>query len=529
MLDDYDMNDLFDDNFNSEYNCYDKDYPSTKLYFYKGAYYIQLVTDMRLSDGLIQCSFIIERTQFDVPNSPSLFDVFESFNNSFLLEFLVSILVDGTLNFDSLQKVISIKDEEYICIYVTASFSMNQNYLHIEDEMESDEKATDVINIGKTQIMRTHQVFYSITQAAKCCTIKYDAIKDKDFSWDSDIIDWNAVYKGYIEPYIRLLMAMSLKVPINSVTQYSDYMTFQVQINADRLGSALNIEIYILPKTIFNRRIVYNNVDGREIYICSYKNGETTPTPLTADEARICAGSQNLSLIPINNYKIRHTIINGKDHIVIHETPLETDVLYNKFALSMYRYTNLPLEDVVYLTNIKGISASPFQVPTFKNSKEILTNCNTSSNQKELEKKIEDNTVILDTIIDYFGFINPINENLDVIELDEVTRAYGVIAIAFKTTIDPDIYVYSIDESNELTFLPKKFYEIINNTYHNPKDTKFYLLPIRALPAYREFILVGSILKTENVETQSDIIEKTKNADKSSSAKSGLFRSLFGH
>lgn len=501
--------------YESEYDEYDSDDLQScaeflsKLYFYKETYSIRLVSQLYPADDITECSFIIEKTGGFYPKMPSIVELYEIFNHSFLLEFLISVLVNKPLIFDSVQKLISVTDTNE-CVSVTASFSSNQNYIHIEDEIESDNRVTDIMYIGQIPTMRSYQYFYSLTQAAKYCTLKYDVINDRKINWLSKHIDWQIVYSQFIEVYILQLISHALQIQVNSVDQYKDYMTFHVQFIINRSESTLYSEFFILPDTVFNHKILYNKYDGREICISNQKVNDPGFNLITADELRLCAGSQNSSLIPINLHNIYHTLDDGKDYIVMHETQSKEDTLFNKFALSMYRYSTLPKSIIVYTNPIEGIEPSIFPIPLPKNNS-------------------ADTGVLCNTIFTYEAFVNPINAALEPVEFYDDMKIYGRVMLRFTDLIPADVYTYPIDESNEDTFLPSNFYKTLSKVYNITNAASYALIPIRAYPIYREFMVVGRMMNSNPTESQSSIITSTSNDTILNKQKPNWFRSLFGN
>ena len=85
----------------------------------------------------------------------------------------------------------------------------------------------------------------------------------------------------------------------------------------------------------------------------------------------------------------------------------------------------------------------------------------------------------------------------------------------------------NIDNPDGL-YLPQGFYNSLSIKYKLSKNTKFTLIPIRALPKYREFMVLAVNHDSKNSETQSDIIEKTKDNMIEKSPKKHFFQSLFG-
>ena len=107
------------------------------------------------------------------------------------------------------------------------------------------------------------------------------------------------------------------------------------------------------------------------------------------------------------------------------------------------------------------------------------------------------------------------------------TRIYGVVTFALSENINPNMYSSTIVEDNEYSFLPQMFYKIISENYKLPNDAKFVLLPIRALPQYREFMLISITNDSNPDESQSDIISKSESENNNPSNKKGFFSSLF--
>ena len=107
------------------------------------------------------------------------------------------------------------------------------------------------------------------------------------------------------------------------------------------------------------------------------------------------------------------------------------------------------------------------------------------------------------------------------------TRLYGVVTFALSEKIAPNMYSSTIVEDNEYSFLPQMFYKIISENYKLPDDAKFVLLPIRALPQYREFMLISITHDSNSDESQSDIISKSESENNNPSNKKGFFSSLF--
>ena len=497
MCDEYDS--YGDDSFNPEdFDPQDTGYNYKSLYFLGGDYKIELINELVTSADSSYCTFYVTKTNINGNSKKSLFDVFSIFEESFFLEFLVSLMTYHVLNIGSLKKIISLAENHDPCICITGSFSANQKYLHCEDINESDECATDIFTMNENQVMRTHQYFYSPTQAAKYVILKYDIIHKGRHNWDSIGIDWYAMYKSLIEPYILFMMTNALKCPVDSIMQHKEYMTFNCQISSSKSGNSFYSEIYLLPSTVHGRKIIYNNEFGREILIGVDTEDENQ---ITTDQYRVCMGSQNLNLLPINTLNLKHTIDGGKEFIVGNELSLEDDSLMNYFALVPDRYSSVPKEFTMYLKPINGIEPCKFNLQIAEN------------------KAIE-------SMFNFFAFSGE-RAKYSVIELASDTRLYGVVTFALSEKIAPNMYSSTIIENNDYSFLPQMFYKIISENYKLPDDTKFILLPIRALPQYREFMLISIIHDSNPDESQSDIISKSESENNNPSNKKGFFSSLF--
>lgn len=490
------------ENFENEYDDYEDSYHESKfnnptLYFLDGDYKITLISEIDINAEDVYCTFHVSRTTNESKTKKSLFDVFTLFEQTFLLEFLMSVLAKRIINIGSIHKIISSEQDNYPCICITATFTTNQKYISIEDEIESDECATDVLTVGKNQMMRTHQYFYTITQSVKYCILKYDVINVSKFDWDLAGVDWYAVYNSLIEPYILFMIGNALKCNINSVVQYSDYMTFTAQFAVNKFGTSFYAEIYILPDTIYHHNIIYNNTDGREILIGTKVDNEISY--LTSDQYRIILGSQNLNLLPINVLNTKVTIEGSEPYIVAHELSTKDDPLINYFLLSMDKYTRIPKEFYMYLGGLAGFNGALMDLPIDK-----------------------DHTV--KASINYFSMIHPESKEMTCLKLANDCNAYGVITFALESDIPNNLYITNIGDDEPGNFMPKKFYEMISIAYKCDKNTQFRMLPIRSLPKYREYLLIGITSDSDSKETQTDIIDKNKDEFDEKSKKRRFFK-----
>ena len=166
-----------------DYDCEDYDNDDYKhnfpnimnlrtLYFCQGAYKIITQNHLAIGSGEMLITYRIERTEYATDKSPSLLDIYEIFDNSYLLEFLMSVITPGCMNIRSCRKLINVNDSS-ACIICTASFNVNQKFVKIEDEVESDEKTSEVITISNAQFMRTHQMFSCYLQIRRRCSNPY--------------------------------------------------------------------------------------------------------------------------------------------------------------------------------------------------------------------------------------------------------------------------------------------------------------------------------------------------------------------
>lgn len=493
------------DEYDDEYDDYPDEYGYTpmggpsELYFFGGSYKIRLIENMPTTNGDSIVSCVVEQTEFTRKPAKSLLDVYEYFDNSFFLEFLITLLVNyGVLQINKCKKLINV-DEDTCCIYVTAHVSSNQMYCKIEDEIESDEQTTDIIHIGKLPFMRTHQNFYSVTQAIKYSIVKYNSFNDHH-DWTSDSIDWFSVYRDLIEPYIISMMCGALKITgitNKNINEYKNYMEFHVQYMVTRQKSSLYCEIYILPKTVFGHTLLYNMYDGRKIYIgVQNKFDDTKADSVTSDVYRICAGSQNLNLLPLNIQNLKLTYDNGSQFIVLDELPTKNDSIANAFILNMNQYTHIPLDYVIYIKALDEFA--PFTLNV-------------------------DNKYNLTT--QFLSLVTPDQLVHSFIQLSKVTFVVGTISFYSDVDLPVDIMIKTTYETKEASMLPWGFYEAIQNTFGEINEkTKFVLVPIRALPKYREFMLIGINNETEKIETQSDIINKKEETDISNKKKHKFFK-----
>lgn len=519
MYNDYDYGDDFNNDEYNEYANYSQSEFDT-LYFAKGAYTITRISVLRIGAGETLYTFKVKRTEYDIPKAPSLLDIYEKFENSFLLEFLMSVICDGTMNVRSCKKLVNVNENE-ACIICTAAFNVDQQFIKIEDEVESDAIATDVITIGDSQVMRTHQMFYCITQCPKYFMVKLDTISGKKLDWMDNGIDWELVYRNYAEPYIKTLMSSFLKTRIDSLDQYKDYMDFNVQFEFERNSNSIYEEIYILPNSVFGKELIYNSVDGRQIMI------ENKDRMMNGDDFRICMGTQNLVLLPIDSKKVYSSVDNGKNFLVAHETSNSTDTYFNRFVLPVNRWSQLPSEMISWLTVRPGFEPCPFiaeLVESFEDFNKLKT-------QEEKDEYLKNHTKFVNTVVTFFSYVNSEEDQIEEIQLGSNGRFIGNIVMSseedftvhdFMNTIEEDI----TDPDN--LYFPLALYQKFISAYKLPKNVKFMLLPIRALPRYREFMVLTISNDYIQTETQSDII-KEKDDDNliEKNKKSGFFQSLF--
>ena len=104
------------------------------LYFCQGAYKIITQNHLAIDSGEMLITYRIERTEYATDKSPSLLDIYEIFDNSYLLEFLMSVITPGCMNIRSCRKLINIK-ESSTCINCTTSFNINKKTVKIEDDI----------------------------------------------------------------------------------------------------------------------------------------------------------------------------------------------------------------------------------------------------------------------------------------------------------------------------------------------------------------------------------------------------------
>ena len=492
----------YDDNYeeyeNDENNDIDYDQYHSHINFLNGEYKIEFLSELSINIDTTYCTFIVTRTGKELNSKKTLIDIFSLFEESFFLEFLMSVLTSKNINVGSIKKIISVTENSEPCICISASFSSDQRYIHIEDEIETDELVTDTMMIGNMQTMRTHQYLYCTTQAAKCCIVKYDVMSNRKFDWYSDGIDWLQVYSQLIEPYIKFMISCALKCQVDSVMQHSDYMTFHLLFAINRGGPSFYAEIYILPKTVLNHKIIYNSDNGREILIGCKNNKDDRE--FTSDELRMCLGSQNLNLIPINNLNTKMTFDNAEPFIVSHELSTKDDLLINYFALSIDRYTKIPKEFCVYLNGLEGFDNVIMDLP------------------------INDKSVKAGFL--YLSLLSPTTKESSIIKITDEVLFCGVLTFMFENKIPNDVYNHTILNTDSNMFIPKVFFDRITMAYKFNDDTKYGIIPIRALPQYREYMLFAINPKSDTKESQSDIISKNESENNNPSKKKGFFSSL---
>lgn len=520
MYNDYNYEDELNNDEYNDYVNYTKSEFDT-LYFAKGAYTITRISTLRIGAGETLYTFKIKRTDYEIPKAPSLFDIYEKIENSFLLEFLMSVICDGTLNVRSCKKLININEDE-ACIICTATFSIDQQFMKIEDEVESDTMVNDVIQMGATQVMRTHQMFYCVTQAAKYFMVKLDTITGKELNWLDEGIDWSIIYDNYVNPYIKILMSSFLKTKVDNINQYKDYMDFNVQFEIERNSNSLYEEIYILPNSVLGRELIYNSVDGRQIMI------ENKDQMMNGDDFRLCMGTQNLSLLPIDNKKVYTSFDNGKSFLVAHETSNPMDTYFNRFALPISRWSQLPSAMISWLTVRPGFEPCPFVAEVIESFEEY----DKLKTQKEKAEYLQHHTKFVNTVVTFFSYVNSEEDQIEEIPLGSNGRFIGNITISSEEDFTVHDFMITMEEditNPDTLYFPLILYQKFISAYKLPKDVKFLLLPIRALPRYREFMVLTISKDYIQTETQSDII-KEKDVDSliEKNRKPGFFQSLFG-
>ena len=495
MQDDYTEYDDYDD---IDYREFDTNTMINTLYFCQGAYKIKLISFLRTNENG-QYLYKISRTTVKCKNVISLIELYELLENSYFLEFLVSIMSEGMLVPETCKMLITMdKNTQYI--NVTAEFNLDQKCIEIEDNTESDNSTTEIINIGDTQVMRTHQFGYSLTQCIRYLEAKLDIINEKTLAWNDYNIDWYAVYTKFIDPYITTLMSMALRANVEKDTDYSDYMKFSIQYEIALSENSFYLKIYILPKSVHGRNIIYTENNSREIYIENNKNDQYG---MSTDELRICMGTQNLSLLPLNISDVYHTIFNGKEYIVYNELNNSSkDCHRNKFIMTYRRYTNLPISNILYSSNMEGFEQCP-----------IILQFDEETSMK--------------SICQFFGFINPETDKLGMLPIAIDACLLGTMCFSTESSMKSDQFVSTIEEdlNNEKTFLPKSFYKNLITKFKIPNNAIFQLIPIRALPCYREFMVVSIIKQSNDGQSQTNIIDKDKPVDKVN--KQSFFRFLF--
>ena len=520
MYNDFNYEDDFGNDEYEDYSQYGKCEFDT-LYLAKGAYTITRISTLRIGGGETLYTFKVERTKYELPKAPSLLDIYEKFENSFLLEFLMSIICDGTMNVRSCKKLVNVNEDE-ACIICSAAFSIDQQFIKIDDEVESDAIATEVIQIGESQVMRTHQMHYCITQAAKYFMVKLDTISGKKLNWMDDGIDWELVYKNYAEPYIKILMSSFLKTKVDSFDQYKDYMDFNIQFEFERNSNSIYEEIYILPNSVFGRELIYNSVDGRQIMI------ENKDRMMNGDDFRICMGTQNLALLPIDSKKVYTSVDNGKCFLVAHETSNSTDTYFNRFLLPMSRWSQLPSEMISWLTVRPGFEPCPFIAELV----ESFDDYNKLKTQEEKDEYLKNHTKFVSTIVTFFSYVNSEEDQIEEIQLGSNGRFIGNIVMTSEEDFTVHDFMNTMEEDirdPDNLYFPLALYQKFISAYKLPKNVKFMLLPIRALPRYREFMVLTISNDYIQTETQSDIIkEKDDNNSIEKNEKLTFFQSLFG-
>ena len=126
--------------------------------------------------------------------------------------------------------------------------------------------------------------------------------------------------------------------------------------------------------------------------------------------------------------------------------------------------------------------------------------------------------------INYFSMIHPESKEMTCLKLANDCNAYGVITFALESDIPNNLYITNIGDDEPGNFMPKKFYEMISIAYKCDKNTQFRMLPIRSLPKYREYLLIGITSDSDSKETQTDIIDKNKDESDEKPKKRRFFK-----
>lgn len=489
---------------NDEYNEYNEyDDPegfgykpsTTELYFLKGTYKIRLNRCISTSGSNSQFSAEIIRTEIEDDNAPSIMDVFELLDKTFFLEFLAVMLGQCGINMlNKTHKLLRITDDDSK-IYVTAELTTDQKLIHWEDGYESDNQSTDIIYLNGTPVVRTQQNYYGITQSIKYCILNYTVFDNDNFDWDH--ADWYLIYETLVEPYIKLFLNAYLKLnqQIKNVYDYKNYMTLHVQFCSMRTDKTLYLEIYTLPQTVYGHDIIYDTDNGRVIMInTKNNNSDEDLNSMSSDMFRICAGTQNLNLLPVNNTNIYSLFLNGSPHLVLNEISLDDELYENYFLLPRYQHSLVDSRNILRVDQVTVLPKCPFEITMSDNS-------------------------IMDSTVQYLAFFTPNNENQTVIETSDTSMILGVICFEFNNVIDSNLFINNIINTNEKSFLPWSFLNTITavaGLYVNKSD-KYVLLPIRALPKYREYMLMlmksdkPKAIETKAEESHPNIIDKKEN------------------
>ena len=172
-----------------------------------------------------------------------------------------------------------------------------------------------------------------------------------------------------------------------------------------------------------------------------------------------------------------------------------------------------------------------FDIKEQKHYTAIVVLFNNLKTQKEKDEYLKNHTKFVNSIVSFFSYVNSEEDQIEVFELGSNGRFIGNLSLS--TEDDLSVYDFMNTMEEDITdpdnlYFPLALYQKFISAYKLPKNVKFMLLPIRALPRYREFMVLTISNDYIQTKTQSDIIKEKDDDLIEKNKKSGFFQSLLG-
>lgn len=473
---------------------------------FDGAYiFRKLAHPEAVSDGTFV--FEIARTDMSEENYlpetwktiPTLGDMMELFDNSFLLEFLIGMLQCGVIVPHTLNKTIYVLGDGAV-MHITAQLSPVSADIPIIDYIETDATASYPFLVNsRIPAMLGIKEYASVSQPLKGMNITVSILGNTTFGFFDEDIDYVKVYMDIIHPQCLLLIRKFLYPQPGQIPMYyKDYMTFNSQFKIDYGARHLYVELNMTPNSVLGHSVTYDLQSegyGTLLELRRSHNGLAMPT----DQVSVLEMSMSISTLYANYIQIytnKYTPLLKKngDLNILFECYNADDEVINYFIMPRAQATTIPLDHLVYLVPIRLI-------PSFK--KIIMMN-----NPETGEKNTYESRVRFEVFMDR---LEDESANRKVISAeDDPVKYVGMFTFEFNENIPPWVLSNLYEDVAECGLFTKEFIVHVNETLGVPKNSLWVLVPSNLTMTTRRYILAINTGKITASESERGIIPIAK-------------------